>query len=419
MSNYLVETENTFNGYSPIEISNDIDLDSPEEFFRIADEIFKHHALYSNRGPYKRRLLNSRINEFLTSNFCKTHYEFLYNFRISCKTFDVFKVSFYGKILNIFCPICGDVLKPKSSCEFQRTCGKKDCIDKQHRKVFLEIYGCENPSQSPIIKEKKCQTTLKNYGVKHALQSKSIFNKMLKRNKMKWGDEFPARLPQIKEKSKATSIKKYGVDNPHKDPVIIEKTKETCRKKYGGDGPQSSEDVREKTKKTVQAKFGVGNISQSREIQNKKIQTNLKKFGTAWYIQKNNPTSKYKYENIYFDSGWELAYYIYLRDNKINFSYHSKKFEYKDSVGNLHYYFPDFIVDGKIVEIKGDFLIDEKGNLINPYDKSKEGEDILKRKQELMESLDVKILKEADVFPYIKYVEKTYGKNYIKEFKIK
>ena len=65
-------------------------------------------------------------------------------------------------------------------------------------------------------------------------------------------------------------------------------------------------------------------------------------------------------DGIIFDSSWELAYYIYLRDFGIPFEYHPNiEIPYKIDEDDTKFkiYHPDFKVYDKLVEIKG--TIDE------------------------------------------------------------
>ena len=58
------------------------------------------------------------------------------------------------------------------------------------------------------------------------------------------------------------------------------------------------------------------------------------------------------FDGIYFMSTWELAYYIYQRDQGILLNRCVERFQYTWE-GKLHYYTPDFIIDGVYIEIKG------------------------------------------------------------------
>lgn len=69
-----------------------------------------------------------------------------------------------------------------------------------------------------------------------------------------------------------------------------------------------------------------------------------------------------------FDSIYEIAYYIWLKDHNTAFEYEPiVKFKYVYD-GKEHWYMPDFLVDGHYVEIKGDHFFKEDGTMQNPYD---------------------------------------------------
>lgn len=59
-----------------------------------------------------------------------------------------------------------------------------------------------------------------------------------------------------------------------------------------------------------------------------------------------------RYEGVYCGSTYELAFLIYHLDNNSNIARCDKSFDYEFN-GKSHKYYPDFIVDGKIYEIKG------------------------------------------------------------------
>ena len=54
---------------------------------------------------------------------------------------------------------------------------------------------------------------------------------------------------------------------------------------------------------------------QNDKLQNKRIKTCIEKYDSLYF------THKYKYNDLKFDSSWELAYYIWLKDNNIQFTY--------------------------------------------------------------------------------------------------
>lgn len=66
----------------------------------------------------------------------------------------------------------------------------------------------------------------------------------------------------------------------------------------------------------------------------------------------------YQYNNLNFDSKAELAFYIYCKDQSLPIQKCSKKFEYTFE-GKKHFYFPDFEIDDKLHEIKGQHFLKE------------------------------------------------------------
>jgi endogenous inhibitor of DNA gyrase (YacG/DUF329 family) len=102
-----------------------------------------------------------------------------------------------------------------------------------------------------------------------------------------------------------------------------------------------------------------------------------------------------KYDNIYFDSSWELAFYVYHKDHNLyierckeirTYIFENKQFKY----------YPDFITDNGIIEIKG-------------Y--------ITKRTEAKHEqNKDIIVLYHNDIEPYLKYMIKKYGNNFWEVF---
>lgn len=80
----------------------------------------------------------------------------------------------------------------------------------------------------------------------------------------------------------------------------------------------------------------------------------------------------------------------------------------------MHKYFPDFLINDKIYEIKGDQFFNENNELIDPYNNK-----VLIEKFECMMQNNVIILRETDLSPILKYINEKYGKNYLKQFKRK
>ena len=99
------------------------------------------------------------------------------------------------------------------------------------------------------------------------------------------------------------------------------------------------------------------------------------------------------YKGFWCDSSYELAWVIYNLENNIPFERNTKKFKYIFK-GKEYKYIPDFIQDGYYVEIK---------NYMTPQVEAK-----------IKSISNIKILFKKDLKSEFDYVEKKYGKNFIK-----
>ena len=179
-----------------------------------------------------------------------------------------------------------------------------------------------------------------------------------------------------------------------KDDTVIEKRKQTCLERYGVDSSSKLPQAHCAGLKAYYKKTGLINPAYDENNYRKGRQ-------------------KYEYNNIVFDSSWELCYYIWLTDNNIPFTYHPEiKFEYMYN-NKIHYYFVDFYVNGIYQELKGPQFFDEYGNFINPYDRSLDEQ--YNEKYKCMLNNNIEIIKNCN--QYIRYVHKKYGKNFISQYK--
>ena len=96
------------------------------------------------------------------------------------------------------------------------------------------------------------------------------------------------------------------------------------------------------------------------------------------------------------DSGWEMMYVLYCQDHGINIIRNTEKFPYT-YLKKQYRWIPDFIVEGKYVEIKGR----EVARTFAKYKHFKH---------------DLTILRRADLIDVFRYVETKYGKDYYKLF---
>ena len=225
-----------------------------------------------------------------------------------------------------------------------------------------------------------------------------------------------------KEKRAKTNLEKYGnantfslVDNNKRKTALIEK--------FGGESPFCSKEIREKALNNRTGDYNT--TSQAQQLRLKKQSETLsKKYNMEITNPKQTPKAResakkqlesqnyniyrkrgYVFENIRFDSSWELAYFIYMRDNNYNIKRNKEKFfKYFDNKNISHKYFPDFIVDGNYVEIKSSYIMD--------------GEDWTYKKA-IIEVNNITLISDDEIKKYFKYVYNKYGKNYLKQFKVK
>lgn len=99
------------------------------------------------------------------------------------------------------------------------------------------------------------------------------------------------------------------------------------------------------------------------------------------------------YKGFWCDSSYELAYVIYCLEHDIQIERNHKKFPYNYN-GEVHHYIPDFIVEGKYVEIKGWMRKNDKEKI-----------------KQFPEELHVIIQPEIDHI--LDYAKEKYGKNFI------
>ena len=239
---------------------------------------------------------------------------------------------------NKTCLICGkSTTFDKYYNGYRKACCKK-CADEltvqKGRKTKLEKYGSSNYNNS----KKNQQTKLERYG-----------------------NAFYTNI----EKGRKTKELKYGYSGYNN----IEKGLQTKLEKYGN----SSYNNFEKAILTNLEKRGVKYPAQDEDVRQK---------------QRKNSHKKYLYKDKYFDSSWELAFYITNTDLGHCLIQEPCSFPYEVE-NNVFYYYPDFSLNSALYEIKGQMLISDEGVWIPP-------------KEELREDLT----QEEINFLYKKYAEK-------------
>ena len=334
-------------------------------------------------------------------------------------------------------------------------CSKLDWVKEKKKESTLKSIGFDNPLKD---RERMERGMFAKYGVKHDWESKEILKRRgesyhrnyeeYKKNKdentelryndksaetynkgyedyknnknlydelkyndkaeltkrMLYGDNYATKFA---DKANETKRRLYGDDFGKK---FWDKADETCRELYGDD---YREKLTKKSMETNRKNHGGLHNTQTKESQEKMKQTYFER--TGYYHPSQNPKTRrnhrtcYYYDNEEFDSSWELAYYIYLKDHNIQFEYHTISVPYEWN-GKTHYYKIDFKVGDEYVEIKGDHLLKK-----NVYTEDGRCE----AKYEYMKEHNITILSLEEIKPYLKYIKDVYGKDYLKSFRKK
>lgn len=215
---------------------------------------------------------------------------------------------------------------------------------------------------------------------------------------------------QRPKKVKDVFLQKYGVMNPMQVEDFSEKQvikrKETLIKKYGS---YTTAPFMEKRAKTMMKRYGTTIPMRIPEIKAKRAKTNLERYGfTCSALNseiKAKASNKYVFDNIRFDSSYELAVYYYYKKRGILLEREPKTdLYYINKDGKLRNYYPDFRDprDGHYIEVK-----------YSRYIKSESYKELITTKTELISDIDNSIDK------YIKEAERDLGGRFwYKKYKI-
>ena len=325
------------------------------------------------------------------------------------------------------CPVCGKRCKfTKFNKGYQKHCSREcSVVDKNVRykieQTCLEKYGVSNPMKSIEIRSKMEETMFQKYGIKHALQCDGFKNKARETCLEKYGVLYAAQNEDIQLKSIQTCQQEYGIDYVFQSDKVKNKIKETCIKKYGVDNYTKTIECQDKMKNTCIYRYGVDNYAKTQNWLDKTIQTCNNKYNSDFYVQcsdfkeksiitcvekygyehyvQSPGFAKYhrkqiEYDSLTFDSSWEVTVYQYCKENNIPCEYQPNiTFEYEYG-GKEHYYHPDFLINGKLYEVKGNHFFDGD-KMINPYDRTQDG--LYEAKHQCMIKNNIIILKENDI----------------------
>ena len=283
----------------------------------------------------------------------------------------------------------------------KRTPEEQKIINEKRRRTCLERYGVDSVMKNPVF-VKKCneatrKTFLQRYGCTSSFTSKEIRVKRDATMIERYDTTTPLRNENIKKKYTKTCLERYGTEIPWKNKDVRKKISITCLERYGVDHNSKADVTKDRNKRTCLERYGVDHVWKDRAIRDRIKETCLKRYGYE------NPGSaglkycSYDYENQFFDSSWELAFWVYCKDNGKNIV---RNYKYL-TLENGNKYFPDFIVDGRLVEIKSSYWQKKQSN----YD--------LKKKA--IEEYDILVVSNNEIKDYLEYVESKYGKSFLKD----
>ena len=184
-----------------------------------------------------------------------------------------------------------------NSCKhkkYEDTCmkkyGVKSAIQSQEiqnkiKTTNLERYGCENAMQNKEIQNKSKETCMKKYGVDNPSKAQEIKNKKIETCKKNFGCEYPAQSKIVQDKLKKTFQNHFGCDSPMQCKVIQDKMKATCKERYGVENVAQSKVIQDKMKATCKERYGVENGAQSEVVRNKMKVTCKERYGVEYAIQ--------------------------------------------------------------------------------------------------------------------------------------
>jgi len=259
-----------------------------------------------------------------------------------------------------------------------RKCNKKVVIVKKYGRNYHSTLLC-----SSCIRK---QNSIKKYGVECWTQTK-----------------------EFRQKAEATMISRYGAKCTSQSKILKEKCIKTNKEKYGTEWYISSNKSKELRKSIFQEKYGVSNYVETEEFKDKARKSKIEKYGNVSHI------NKYFYDNTYFDSGWELKFYIYCKDHNIAIQKSKIYFSYIFN-NKKHYYFPDFILPCGIIEIKGNQFLKDNNSWYNSLNETDNDRQYYRYKCALENN--VTILTGKELKPILNWFNHKYNKNYLGRYRI-
>lgn len=279
------------------------------------------------------------------------------------------------------------------------TCKKKEGFIHKNitRKGYFTYCSVKCMANSPEISAQKKKVCLEKFGATCYLGTKECVQRTKASKFEKYGDPNFVNV----EKARQTRNKKYG---KWESDQTTKHRKATNLERYGAQNVFGSRQIIDRMRSKFFEKHGVEFALQLPEKVQSGIQTKIQRYGSA------SVSFSYKYEGILFDSMPEIAFYIWLQDSRKKFTFHpNAPFEYFFE-GKKHLYVPDFEVEGKYFEIKGDMFFENKDptkRMICPWNHDEDN--LYEAKHQCMLANKVTIMTYKDYKRYIDYCNDKFG----------
>lgn len=339
------------------------------------------------------------------------HFWETYNGRLFCKKCKTMQtcLSKYG----VDNPAKADAVKKKSSEKIRQAYKEKDIVSRR-RQSNLKRYGVANAAQTEKAKEKRAKTMTERYGsVGCQLHSKQAAEKRKQTCLKRYGAETPFASKAVQDKIK-NRHSWTSEDNPMHNEDSIERRRQTVLKKYGSE-VLASKKIRGQIKKTMLEKYGAESMFSTDNFRSTIETSFYRKTGKELreFLARSR-RSQYSIDDMHLDSSWEVAVWIWAKDNGHQIRRSDKKFVYSYD-DHQYSYFPDFEIDGRTVEVKGDQFFKE-GKMVNPYDHSQDGRFEAKHLCGLQNGVEFWTSKEMQ--PVLDFVDSRYTKDFLQLFKV-
>ena len=338
---------------------------------------------------------------FLDKGYSKTKYKVPFQARLYCIEHDITETP---RCQNLECNTGNMPLWNYATRNFKKFCGT-ECRNKWLSKVSsediyreeieescLKKYNARNFCQSDEFKRKSEATCMRLHGVKHISSSKEWREGVKETCRRKYNADSPFESEEIQRKITQSCLDRHGVPNPLLSKKFQDKARETIIRNHGNIG-YAAKDIMEKVLSTSNARYGVCHYTQSIE----------------YHKNKKHKLHSEKYPELTFDSTWEVKVYEFCKDHNIPVEYSpeiSYPYEYDGQVWTYH---PDFLINGRIYEVKGDhfFKYNEssgKEDMFCPYRNPKWSDEQyawvcgkFEAKHQCMIKNNVRIMRDADI----------------------